>query len=117
MGDYWKQSYKRDKKKILKVFVVGRYIKMKALHLGWVTDSLKTILALRHSAIEPVVVNTDPIHFFDRVPALFVDIPVRLNLYQNFRIPYPYLFRHLLVSPLNRCFPFSRQLVQIVKRK
>jgi len=91
-------------------------LKLKALHLGWVTDSLKTILALHHAGIEPVVVNTDPVRFFDKVPALPVHIPVALNLYENSRVPYPHLFRQFLVSRLfNRWLPLFQLLARTIK--
>jgi len=54
---------------------------MKAIYLGWVTSSLKTILVLRHADIAPLVVNTDPVNFFDKVPVLPINLPVALNLY------------------------------------
>ncbi len=84
---------------------------LRALCLGWVTDSLKIISGLRGSGIETVVVNTDPVHFFDEVPALPVEIPIALNLYRDFKIPNPKFSRfffttnphmHILGLPLCR---------------
>jgi len=69
---------------------------LKALCLGWVTDSLKVILGLRDAGIETVVVNTHPSYFPAKVPAL-PHIPIALNLYQGTKIPKPRLSRFLLM--------------------
>ncbi|WP_412709806.1 hypothetical protein [Atrimonas thermophila] len=68
---------------------------LKVLCLGWVTDSLKVILALKGAGFETVVVNTSPTRFFERVPGLHDDIPVA-NLYQGVRIPNLKFLRFLL---------------------
>jgi len=58
---------------------------LKALCLGWVTDSLKVILGLRAAGIETAVVNTEPERYFEIVPGLHYNIPVALNLYSGGR--------------------------------
>jgi|GEM_PF-2089956 len=89
---------------------------LKALCLGWVTDMLKVILALRGTGIDTVVVNTHPDRFFATVPALAANIPVALNLYQGVRVPKLKLTRFLLIA--NTCAlgsSLSRRLRALIR--
>jgi len=88
---------------------------LKALCLGWVTDSLKVILGLRGAGIETVVVNTHPARFFDKVPALCDTSPVSLNLYWGVKIPKVRFFRFLFTLYPKIGFPLSRRLVLLLR--
>lgn len=89
---------------------------LKALCLGWITSSLNVILSLRGAGIETVVVNTEPYRFFDRVPALYNNIPIALNLYQESKIPKPKVFRFLLIIlPNTLSFGIKRQFASILQ--
>ena len=98
---------------------------MRALHLGYVTDSLKTVLALRRANIELVVVNNKPYDYFSQVPALDIlglQIPV-LNLYQNCRLPFIHISRFLLslmfssLKEFNWYPQLSTRLARVIQRK
>lgn len=92
---------------------------LKAIHLGWVTDSLKTILALLEADIELVVINTQPSGFFSNVPALSVQIPVTCNLYQGLNLPYSRFSRFgLVLSPVCHSVGRSlfRRIAEVVER-
>ena len=94
--------------------------KIRMLHIGWVTDSVKTILALIRTGFDPVVVNTDPLRFFEKVPALNelgFDIPV-INLYQfNSGIPHIKTARYFLtaMATLTRRLAWSPRHASILK--
>lgn len=90
---------------------------LKAVYLGWVTDSLKVILGLQDAGIETVVVNTHPNYFPTKVPALS-HIPIALNLYQDTKIPKPRLSRFLLtVHPRMFGHSLSRKLAFLVQER
>jgi hypothetical protein len=72
-------------------------MRLRAIHLGRATDSLKTVLALLEAGIEPVVVNTDTDKFFDVLPGLPIRIPVVCNLYRSFPLFNPKHLRYLFV--------------------
>ncbi len=90
---------------------------LKALCLGWITDSLKAVLALWGAGIETIIVNTEPDRFFDKVPALPFDIPVTLNLYQGIKIPKPKVSRFLFIAqPHIFGFVFSQKFVPVLRK-
>lgn len=90
---------------------------LKALCVGWITNSLQAVLALRGAGIETIIVNTEPDRFFERVPALRDDIPIALNLYQKTKIPKPKLSRYLfIVQPNIFGFAFSQKFVPILRQ-
>jgi len=70
----------------------------KVLLLGGATGMKKIIPSLLECNFEPIVVNTDPVRFFDKVPVLSFDIPVALNLYQGLKIPKLRVLRYFFIA-------------------
>ena len=57
-----------------------------ALHIGWITDSLKTVKAHLDSGINIKVINTQPRRVDKFVPEIEPKIPILSNLYEGFNI-------------------------------
>jgi hypothetical protein len=84
---------------------------LKALHLGWITTSLNTVLALLEAEVEPVIINTELNRFFRHAPALPVQIQIASNLYENFDLPFSKLSRFgFVLSPVAQSI--GRRLVR-----
>jgi len=89
---------------------------LKTLCLGWTTNSLNIVLALRGAGIETVIVNTGTDRFFDKVPILCHNILVALNLYRESKIPKPKYFRYLFTAhPYIFGFPLRQKLAFLLR--
>jgi hypothetical protein len=65
---------------------------LRAVHLSYASDSLKTLLSFLETGIEPVLVNSHPSRSFERVCAGDLCMPVEYNIHAGARVP---LVRHL----------------------